>query len=433
MSEDQTQPNEAPNEAPSEQPQPRGITRITVQGFKSLRDETSIEIRPLTILAGANSSGKSSIMQPLLLLKQTFDDHGFRSWLKLSGPLVHFNRTNQLFFRLESGYTAPEFFVALDINGKTRTVYYWIDKESGILDVDGGWNDVIDWFVNEGRSEILYVSGYRGELERGYELIPVSYDKSSNSLEYADLFERYAASIVYFWQQHSSVKMQQLSIVLGEKGLGLANSVKANQITDVDVEILIDEGQGYISIADVGRAVASVLPVVVALLVAEPGQLVYIEQPELHLHPDAQAKMAELLADAARRGVRVVVETHSDILLLAIQTLVAQYAADNEHGLDPSLVKLHWFSRDDEGVTHVQSADLDEAGTFGEWPEDFGQIRFKQLRDFLTYSMERPTEATQVEKAKANGRSHNRKNGRNGKSETGQEQGAVTTNAEVAE
>ena len=44
-----------------------GITRITVGGFKSISQEQSIEVRPLTILAGANSSGKSSIMQPLLL------------------------------------------------------------------------------------------------------------------------------------------------------------------------------------------------------------------------------------------------------------------------------------------------------------------------------------------------------------------------------
>ena len=49
----------------------KGITRITVRGYKSLWEECSIEIRPLTILAGANSSGKSSIMQPLLMLKQT--------------------------------------------------------------------------------------------------------------------------------------------------------------------------------------------------------------------------------------------------------------------------------------------------------------------------------------------------------------------------
>ena len=50
-----------------------GITKIAVKGFKSIAEEREIDIRPLTILAGANSSGKSSIMQPLLMLKQTME------------------------------------------------------------------------------------------------------------------------------------------------------------------------------------------------------------------------------------------------------------------------------------------------------------------------------------------------------------------------
>ena len=50
-----------------------GITKIVVKGFKSIAEECEIDICPLTILAGANSSGKSSIMQPLLLLKQTLE------------------------------------------------------------------------------------------------------------------------------------------------------------------------------------------------------------------------------------------------------------------------------------------------------------------------------------------------------------------------
>ena len=53
--------------------QPHAITTLSVAGFKSIVDEQTIEIRPLTLLAGANSSGKSSMMQPLLLLKQTLE------------------------------------------------------------------------------------------------------------------------------------------------------------------------------------------------------------------------------------------------------------------------------------------------------------------------------------------------------------------------
>ena len=123
-----------------------------------------------------------------------------------------------------------------------------------------------------------------------------------------------------------------------------------------------------VSIADVGFGVSQVLPVLVALIVAEPGRLVYLEQPELHLHPRAQVALAQVLATAAKRGVRVVVETHSSLLLLAVQTLVA------EGDLSPELVKLHWFTRGDNGATEINTADLDEAGAYGDWPEDFDDV-----------------------------------------------------------
>lgn len=63
-----------------------GITKIAVKGFKSIAEECAIDIRPLTILAGANSSGKSSIMQPLLMLKQTLEAPYDPGPLLIDGP-----------------------------------------------------------------------------------------------------------------------------------------------------------------------------------------------------------------------------------------------------------------------------------------------------------------------------------------------------------
>ena len=132
-----------------------------------------------------------------------------------------------------------------------------------------------------------------------------------------------------------------------------------------------------VSIADVGIGVSQVLPVLVALIGAQPGQLVYIEHPELHLHPRAQVALAQVLADAAQRGVRVVAETHSSLLLLRVQTLVA------EGIISPDLVKLHWFTRGENGATQVKSADLDEMGAYGDWPEDFGDVDLVEQSRYL--------------------------------------------------
>jgi hypothetical protein len=97
--------------------QPPGITQISVSGYKSINREQSIEIRPLTILAGANSSGKSSIMQPLLLLKQTLEaDYDPADPLLISGPNVKFTSTDQLLSWTGTGKRANTFYVGVGVD-----------------------------------------------------------------------------------------------------------------------------------------------------------------------------------------------------------------------------------------------------------------------------------------------------------------------------
>ncbi|WP_228061028.1 MULTISPECIES: AAA family ATPase [unclassified Coleofasciculus] len=216
--------------------------------------------------------------------------------------------------------------------------------------------------------KLIHIPGLRGNPER-------TYPTTAIGSEFSGTFDNYVASIINHWQENEDARLRKLSSTLGI--LGLSSKVEAKQVNDVQIELRVGrlpssgEANDMVSIADVGIGVSQVLPVLVALLVAEPGQLVYIEQPELHLHPRAQAALADILADAAKPGVRVVVETHSELLLLAIQSLVA------ESKLSPDLVKLHWFTRGDDGMTKVSSADLDEAGAFGDWPEDFGDVSLK--------------------------------------------------------
>jgi len=94
---------------------PQGITAISVQGYKSLYDETRVEIRPLTLLAGANSSGKSSIMQPLLLMKQTLEATYDPGPLLLDGPNVHLGAVDQLLSRLSSERASASLLLTLEV------------------------------------------------------------------------------------------------------------------------------------------------------------------------------------------------------------------------------------------------------------------------------------------------------------------------------
>jgi predicted ATPase len=133
-----------------------------------------------------------------------------------------------------------------------------------------------------------------------------------------------------------------------------------------------------VSIADVGFGVSQTLPVVVSLLAAEKDQMVYIEQPEIHLHPRAQVQLAAILADAVNRGIRVVVETHSSLLIPSLQAVVA------EQTIKAQDVILHWFTRNvKDGATRVSSTTLDRKGTYGNWPVDFGEIELELQQRYL--------------------------------------------------
>ena len=95
---------------------PDHISKIAVRGFKSIADEQQIELRPLTLLAGANSSGKSSLMQPVLLLKQTIEAPSDPGALLLDGPNVRFTSAEQLLSRITGKTEKADFAVRVELS-----------------------------------------------------------------------------------------------------------------------------------------------------------------------------------------------------------------------------------------------------------------------------------------------------------------------------
>jgi len=438
---------------------PDGITRISVKGFKSLAREVSLTVAPLTILAGANSSGKSSVLQPLLLLKQTLEANFDPGALLLNGPNINYTSISQLLSRvgseqcdtLEIGITVGNNSIksvfkrapksGLDV---VSTQYDVRDHSPFIVRPEMSGVDVGDFFLKIGKinkvvpelisiafgndfgrmeltaerarcflqpqltvkakregyaefpSDIVYpifgsvlgadfvrslkalihLPGLRGNPERTYPVAGVG----SN---FPGSFQAYTASVIAHWQRTGDNKTLEL---VGKEleSMGLSWHVRAHPVEDTQVEIKVSRlphrsgsAEDDVSIADVGLGLSQILPLIVALHAAAPGQLVYLEQPEIHLHPRAQSRFGKVLVDAVKRGVRVVLETHSSLVLLAIQTAVA------EKEIDRSDVCLHWFRRDAEGITNVHSAALDENGAFGEWPEDFADTNLEAESRYL--------------------------------------------------
>src|SRR3954454_11093175 len=99
----------------SNPPADQGIRRTAITGFKSILHRQEIEVRHLTILAVANSSGKSSIMQPLLLLKQTLEAPYDPGPLLLDGPHIRFSLADQLLSHIPGKPAIDSFTAGIEI------------------------------------------------------------------------------------------------------------------------------------------------------------------------------------------------------------------------------------------------------------------------------------------------------------------------------
>jgi AAA ATPase domain/Protein of unknown function (DUF3696) len=412
------------------QPKPKALIEIGVGGFKSFTNLTKIKLGALSIFAGANSSGKSSIMQPLVLMKQTIEAPYDPGILLLDGPNVQFTsseqfistqslandefREFQIFIAIEDWFTFQSVFqwsvqTGLAPHSQTYCIgdkkfKLWLDMTSAeikkqVVHVDRVFDNqqVIRercfLIVQEGRGRygmsseafsnvmrsMIHVPGVRGNPERIYKTA------ATDGNTFAGLFENYVVSVIDRFQKKEPEKLAQLQSHLQK--LGLTDTIQTERLNETQLELRVGRIPGNstdtVNIADVGFGVSQVLPVVVALLVAQPGQLVYIEQPEIHLHPRAQVALAEIFAEAINRGVQVIVETHSELFLLSIQTLVA------ENKIAPDDVKLHWFTRSDDGSSTVTTAELDETGAFGDWPEDFASTSLDLTHRYLSSAEEK--------------------------------------------
>ena len=444
---------------PSEQ-NPRAdrhrLNAISVSGFKSARESVTVRLGDLTVLAGPNSSGKSTIMQPLLMLKQTVEKDYDTAGLAIDGPLVRFSLVEQFLSRLAIGRPSTGFSVSyrhenrdtefhydaikggpfglsrIAIRNHGRTVTWRPGQNLSEADVlfAIGWphpgkipdagemaryrvqrlgvhlialrtrggaegaDNPDDQLPDEqllssqelfsvGQKSIrdarylIYLPGLRGNPERSYPI-------SVGGPLFPGNFNDYVVSVIHQWQSTKDQSLSALQDHLGAIGLGWR--VASTRLDDTRVELRVGRlpraarggARDTVNIADVGFGVSQTLPVLVALLAAGPGQIVFIEQPELHLHPRAQAALAGPLVAAAKRGVRVVAETHSSALILAIQTLVAKGE------IAPENVSLNWFSRDPSGQTHVTEATLGADGSYGDWPSDFDAVELGLHDAYMT-------------------------------------------------
>jgi predicted ATPase len=151
--------------------------------------------------------------------------------------------------------------------------------------------------------------------------------------------------------------------------MGLIHDFKVAEIAEGSnrwqAKVVTRLGASEVLLTDVGFGVSQVLPVITLLQYVPEGSTVILEQPEIHLHPLAQAGLADVIINAANhRHVQVIVESHSEHLLLRLQRRIA------EEIIPADDVKLY-FCDAPAGVSKLTPLEIDLFGRVANWPEKF--------------------------------------------------------------
>lgn len=381
------------------------LTRIDLLHFKCF-ETLKLPLRQLTLLSGGNASGKSSVMQALVLLHQTMRENEWSSRLILNGATVRLG-------------TAAD--VIDQVYGRNTCAICLLDDNRNRFD----WE-----FQGERHEMSMYVQRARGGFETG-EVWDVD---GSQSLQY--LMPRRNSGhplagrirgLTYLTaerlgpREHYTFEDPYLTPVVGPNGeyaVSLLHSgrdirVLSNELAVSDVPptrfrlveawmarffpgcvLAIDQiphtnaltlGIRVSSETDFHRPVhtgfglSQVLPIVVAALSADQDSILMIENPEVHLHPKGQVHMGNFLALVAASGVQVIIETHSDHILNGIRRAVKESILSHDN------VALHFFrprtGERTEPSAQVESPMIGPKGNIDYWPRGF----FDQFDEDMNY------------------------------------------------
>ena len=170
-----------------------------------------------------------------------------------------------------------------------------------------------------------------------------------------------------------------------EKHFLLANKIQVKEpIENYATEVVLTTVSGKgISIINVGFGTSQILPIIFTMLSEAGGaSLFVIDEPEIHLHPSLQAKLAEFFLEMSHIGKRMFIETHSEYLINRIIFLTVK------HGLDTEKTNLFWI-KNPEGHAIAESIKYDDFGFVTNQPDGFLDNNANIVQDFTALRLEK--------------------------------------------
>ena len=362
------------------------LKKIEVKNFKSLK-KVEMNLNNLTLLTGINSTGKSSIIQSILLIKQN---------LEILNPLyreTNFDSVKNLLknFKINGKYT--------DFGTNSNILYEYADNEIIEVKIELEKGEIFfEGKIEHKDSEVLRANTEnKGEISELFEtknftylsaerISPKSiYEYSKENIDDSNLGKKGEYTIHYLAEfknkdigiedlKHSGANTCQLlenvQCWLSEISSGISLYPEINSEVKTS-SLKYSYGSKKMLPQNVGFGITYVLPIIVALLKAKKGDCIIIENPESHLHPSGQVSIARLCAKASQLGVQIIVETHSDHFFNGVRVAIKERKIDN------SKVSMYYFykkNRDSffsEDSSSIEEIEVNDDGKINKWPVGF--------------------------------------------------------------
>ena len=384
------------------------LTRIDLRYFKCFQ-RLKLPLRPLTLLSGANASGKSSVLQALVLLHQTMREHEWSSRLMLNGATASLGSVadvvDQVYGRHDCSVSLLDNDVAQfqwEFEGERDEMSMALRRTRGETDAGDGWDadgsGPLHYLLPTPTSEESLTRRLRGltylTAERLGPRDLYIFDDPQLTPVVGPRGE-YAVSVLHSGRDRRVLdrmvidnvpptRLRQVEARMARFFPGCLLAIEQVPRTNAaTLGIRISADTEFHRPVHTGFGLTQVLPVVVAALSADADDLLLVENPEVHLHPASQAAMGEFLSEVASAGVQVIVETHSDHVLNGVRRAVKNKTMPSDS------VALHFFRPrlgERTGEPQVQSPLMDADGNIDSWPEGFFDQFDRDMNYFAGWS-----------------------------------------------
>ena len=377
------------------------VKSISFKNYKAFFEQQTMQLKPITILIGKNSSGKSSIAKLFPLLEKSLMGDIDEPLLLKNGGVELGEEFDNLFFDNNPGGIPVslnilfEDYVQIEIDLLKKVEGYGLDilkwkyknhtqefnlelKGSEYLDVTKGKtykckfkgfipNEIIEKNTTKNLSESLQINTIDVDYIGPFRILPKRYF--------------YLTGETYF--RDTGITGENAYAMLGISKLKKDDELYKNVgkwykehfdgwelIVDDRrkkplVQILLSKNDTEVNIVDVGQGMNQALPLVVRANVTDrPDSIIVLEQPELHLHPAAHGDLAELFAKSAKENNQTfIIETHSENMLLRLRKLVVE----NDFGFTKDDVIIYWLEDAELKGQELMKITIDENGVLSDW------------------------------------------------------------------